>query len=59
MRKNKKQRRVMLLLILILSITIGFALLSTTLKINGSASILMVAQVLKVIHGIYIGMIEV
>ena len=29
----------MLLLILILSITIGFALLSTTLKINGSASI--------------------
>ena len=39
MRKNKKQRRVMFLLILILSITIGFALLSTTLKINGSASI--------------------
>ena len=39
MRKNKKQRRIMLLLILILSITIGFALLSTTLKINGSASI--------------------
>ena len=39
MRKNKKQRRVMFLLILILGLTIGFALLSTTLKINGSASI--------------------
>ena len=39
MRKNKKQRRVMLLLILILGITIGFALLSTTLKINGNAGI--------------------
>ena len=39
MRKNKKQRRVMLLLILILSITIGFALLSTTLFINGTANI--------------------
>ena len=39
MRKNKKQRRVMFLLILILSITIGFALLSTTLFINGTANI--------------------
>ena len=39
MKKNKKQRRVMLLLILILSITIGFALLSTTLYINGTAGI--------------------
>ena len=37
--KNRKKRRVMLLLILILSITIGFALLSTTLKINGTAGI--------------------
>ena len=39
MRKNKKQRRVMFLLILILGITIGFALLSTTLYINGTANI--------------------
>ena len=39
MRKNKKQRRIMFLLILILGITIGFALLSTTLYINGTAAI--------------------
>ena len=39
MRKNKKQRRIMFLLILVLSITIGFALLSTTLFINGTAGI--------------------
>ena len=39
MRKNKKQRRIMFLLILILGITIGFALLSTTLYINGTAEI--------------------
>ena len=37
--KNKKQRRIMFLLILILGITIGFALLSTTLYINGTAGI--------------------
>ena len=37
--KNKKKNRVMFLLILILGITIGFALLSTTLKINGTAGI--------------------
>ena len=37
--KNKKQRRVMFLLILILGVTIGFALLSTTLYINGTAGI--------------------
>ena len=37
--KNRKQRKIMFLLILILGITVGFALLSTTLKINGSASI--------------------
>lgn len=39
MRKSKKQRRIMFLLILILGITIGFALLSTTLLINGTAGI--------------------
>lgn len=39
MRKNKKQEKTIFLLILILGITIGFALLSTTLKINGIASI--------------------
>ena len=37
--KNKKKNRIMLLLILILGVTIGFALLSTTLFINGTASI--------------------
>ena len=37
--KNKKQRRIMFLLILILGITVGFALLSTTLFINGTANI--------------------
>ena len=39
MRKNKKQRRIMFLLIILLCLTLGFALLSTTLKINGTASI--------------------
>ena len=39
MKKNRKQRRIMFLLILILGITVGFALLSTTLYINGTANI--------------------
>ena len=39
MQNNRKQRRILSLLILLLAITIGFALLSTTLKINGSAGI--------------------
>ena len=39
MTKNKKQRKILLLLILILGLTVGFALLSTTLKINGTAAI--------------------
>ena len=39
MRKNRKQRKLMFLLILILGITIGFALISTTLNINGIAGI--------------------
>ena len=39
MKRNKKQRRIMFLLILILGVTIGFALLSTTLFINGTANI--------------------
>ena len=37
--KNRKQRRVIFLLIMLLTVTIGFALLSTTLKINGVAGI--------------------
>ena len=37
--KNKKQRKIMLYLMVILGVTIGFALLSTTLFINGTASI--------------------
>ena len=36
---NKKKRNLFLLLILLLSITVGFALLSTTLFINGSSTI--------------------
>ena len=39
MRKNKKQRKIYLYLLIILGITIGFALLSTTLFINGTANI--------------------
>ncbi len=39
MKKNKKRNRIMLLLILLLGITIGFAALATTLKINGNANI--------------------
>ncbi len=37
--KNRKRNRLFLLLILLLGVTVGFALLSTTLKINGNASI--------------------
>ena len=37
--RNKKRNRIMLLLILLLGITVGFAALATTLKINGNASI--------------------
>ncbi len=37
--KNKKRNRIMLLLILLLGISIGFAALATTLKINGNAGI--------------------
>ena len=39
MKKNKKRNRIMLLLILLLGISIGFAALATTVKINGNASI--------------------
>ena len=35
--RNKKKNRMLLLIILLLGISIGFAALSTTLKINGSA----------------------
>ena len=37
--RNKKRNRILTLLIIILAITIGFALLSTTLYINGTANI--------------------
>ena len=37
--KNRKKNRILLLLILLLAVTIGFALLSTTLKINGISGI--------------------
>jgi hypothetical protein len=37
--KNKKKRKVFLYLLVILGITVGFALLSTTLYINGTAGI--------------------
>ena len=37
--KNKKQKKTMLLLLILLGVTVGFALLSTTLKINGTAGI--------------------
>ena len=39
MKKNKKHRKIMLLVILLLGVTVGFALLSTTLFINGTANI--------------------
>ena len=39
MKKNKKQRKILMLLILLMAVTIGYALLSTTLKINGTAGI--------------------
>ena len=39
MKRSKKQRKVLLYLIVVLGLTVGFALLSTTLKINGTASI--------------------
>ena len=39
MSKNKRQRKVHLYLLIVLGITIGFALLSTTLYINGTAGI--------------------
>ena len=37
--RNKKKNKIFLLLLLLLGITIGFAALATTLKINGNASI--------------------
>ena len=39
MRRNKKKSRQLALLLILLGITVGFALLSTTLKINGTAGI--------------------
>ena len=37
--RNKKKNKVLLLLLLLLGISIGFAALSTTLKINGTANV--------------------
>ena len=37
--KNKKQKRTIILLLILLGVSVGFALLSTTLKINGTAGI--------------------
>jgi hypothetical protein len=37
--RNKKKNRILLLLVLLLGISIGFAALATTLKINGTANI--------------------
>ncbi len=39
MRRNKKKNKQLALLLILLGITVGFALLSTTLKINGTAGI--------------------
>ena len=39
MKRNKKRNRIYLLVLLLLGITVGFAALATTLKINGNASI--------------------
>jgi len=39
MKNRKRKNTIMVLLILVLGITIGFAALATTLKINGTASI--------------------
>ena len=39
MRRNKKKEKITFLLLLLLGISIGFAALATTLKINGNASI--------------------
>jgi len=39
MRRNKKDIRLFMLLLILLVVTIGYALISTTLKINGNATI--------------------
>lgn len=39
MRKNRKKNKVLMLLVLLMAVTLGYALLSTTLKINGTAGI--------------------
>ena len=39
MRKNKRKNIVMLLLVLLLAVSVGYALIATTLKINGNATI--------------------
>jgi len=40
MRKNRKRNKYLLLLILLLGISLGYALISTTLKITGTANVL-------------------
>ena len=39
MRRDKKKQKMLALFVLLLAVTLGFALLSTTLKINGTAGI--------------------
>ena len=39
MNQRKKKNRVLLLIILLLAVTVGYAALSTQLKINGTANI--------------------
>jgi len=39
MKRNKKKNKVMLLLVLLLAVSVGYALIATTLKINGNATI--------------------
>ncbi len=40
MRKNKRQNKILLLTVILLGVTIGFAALATTLKINGFTNVL-------------------
>lgn len=39
MKRSKKQRKILLYLVVVFGLTVGFALLSTTLKINGTAGV--------------------
>ena len=39
MRKNKKRNKFILLLVLLLAVTIGYAAISTVLKLNGTVGV--------------------